>query len=223
MPVLRAQVRIPHASGTPRDTVTNTWHFLAATGAGDDQADVLSSLADFYNADNALGRSVGSFLADGIDRTGVRVRLYTVQPDGSSGDPLSDTAMPITDAGGSNSAPSELAVCLSFMADDSSGAPIRNRRGRIYLGPVSTETFEEISNVVRVYDTARTAIKDAAVRLIGLGDVLGVQWSVYSQKWKDTHPLDSSAFPVSSGFVDNEFDVQRSRGIRTSARTTFAA
>jgi len=99
----------------------------------------------------------------------------------------------------------ELAVCLSFFSERN--AP--RRRGRLYVPALMLGAGSEALRP----GTAMTA-KVAALAPIfeGLGGP-DVDWCVYSR-------VDNVARPVTNWFVDDEWDVIRSRGLRGEARVT---
>ena len=99
----------------------------------------------------------------------------------------------------------ELSLCLSFYA----GNNVKRRRGRLYL---PANWMSSTSNV-----TVRpgAAIIGKAAELVPLLTALGgvdVDWSVWSS-------VDGSARAVTDWWVDNEWDIQRRRGLRGSSRT----
>lgn len=100
----------------------------------------------------------------------------------------------------------EIALCLSFFA----GTNTKWTRGRLYVPAfwVATPT----SVVVRPSGAIRSSVGALAQKAADLGGV-DVDWSVYS-KTKDTNNA------ISDWWVDDEWDIQRRRGLRTTARTT---
>jgi hypothetical protein len=101
--------------------------------------------------------------------------------------------------------PRELAVCLSFY----SGANLPRQRGRLYL-PLIFMAAGPITPGVRPSSEWRDKVATLVPLLTGLGG-LDVDWCVYSR-------LDDTARPVSNWFVDDEWDVIRSRGLRPTTR-----
>ena len=99
--------------------------------------------------------------------------------------------------------PGELAHCLSFYG----GRNVKRQRGRVYLplyllglGASGVRPTHPIAKVDQVAELFK-----------GLGGV-DVDWVVYSR-------LLDRAFPVTNYWYDDEWDVQRSRGLRGSKRT----
>jgi hypothetical protein len=98
----------------------------------------------------------------------------------------------------------EVALCLSFYSERN----IPRRRGRLYL------PLPLIGAAPGIRPTAGHF--EAASGLATILQELGgpdVDWCVYSR-------TDDVARPVTNWWVDNEWDVQRSRGLRATARTT---
>jgi hypothetical protein len=101
--------------------------------------------------------------------------------------------------------PRELALCLSFYA----GTNTKRRRGRLYLPAdwlALTGTL-----LGRPSQTAIDKVMSLGPILCDLG-ALDVDWSVYSK-------VDGSPRAVTNYWCDNEWDVQRSRGLRGTARS----
>lgn len=107
---------------------------------------------------------------------------------------------PLTPAAGG---PREVALCLSYYA----GVNQPRRRGRMYIGPWSKGAMDE-----RPSSGLRSNLADLAEGISGLGGV-NVQWVQYS-------PSTGDFTNVSDYWIDDEWDTQRSRGLRGEERTT---
>jgi len=106
-----------------------------------------------------------------------------------------------------NAAPSvrEVALCLSFYA----GNNVPRRRGRLYVPMclvTATSTYP-----VRPSQTIIDKVAALVPILTALGGV-DVDWSVWSG-------VDGTARAVTDWWIDNEWDIQRRRGLRGTART----
>lgn len=214
-------------SGIPADRVENT---MAWTGDDDPDvaaADVNDALVNFYTVANGATHKVGHYLADSLSRTvAPHIDLYELTDlTGVTGigTPVASRALSavLPDAEASDNLPPEVAVCLSFHGDltglvERSGAtrPANRHRGRIFLGPLTTGTVHKITDtkVAEVRDVPRQAICDAAGRIIA--GVFGATWCVWSR-------ANAALYPVVGGFVDNAFDTQRRRGVKTTLRTVW--
>ena len=99
--------------------------------------------------------------------------------------------------------PREVAVCLSFYSQRNEP----RKRGRLYL-PVQllSPTWAARPNV-----TTRDKVMQLGPILASLGGV-DVDWIVWSER-------DRAARKVSHYYVDDEWDVQRSRGLKPTTRT----
>jgi hypothetical protein len=97
----------------------------------------------------------------------------------------------------------EVALCLSFYA----GENRPRQRGRLYipaaLGGIGTGT-------ARPNSTQREKVGALATIFADLGG-LDVDWSVYSR-------VDDDARPVTNWWVDDAWDIQRSRGLEPTTR-----
>ncbi len=100
--------------------------------------------------------------------------------------------------------PRELALCLSYYSEVN-----RPRfRGRIYLPLGALFTGSALG--ARPDNSLQTKLAGLASAFGGLGGV-DVDWSVWSDR-------DQEARPVSHWWVDDEWDVQRRRGLRATGR-----
>lgn len=108
--------------------------------------------------------------------------------------------------------PREVALCLSFRADQN----VPRRRGRIFLPVFTCGAVGSIRDqlTVRPGATLRDRVMLLASEFSGIGGA-DVDWSVYSG-------LDQAARKVEHAWVDDEWDTQRRRGLRSTARTEAA-
>jgi hypothetical protein len=100
--------------------------------------------------------------------------------------------------------PREVALCLSYFG----GRNLPGMRGRIFLPVAYTGTWAG----VRPTSTLAGAALELADRLAAVGSG-GTDWSVYSR----TQGL---AFSITDSWVDDEWDTQRSRGLRSTTRVS---
>lgn len=100
--------------------------------------------------------------------------------------------------------PRDVALCLSYY----SGANIPRRRGRLYF-PFTTKYT---ANTVRPSTADMNALLTFVPVLNGIGGT-DFAWALYSRS-------DDQGFPVTDAYVDNEWDTQRSRGLRPTARVS---
>ena len=104
-----------------------------------------------------------------------------------------------------SSCPRELALCLSYFSENN----VPRRRGRLYASPA---VLGMGTQAVRPIQASMEKIGDLAAILQELGGA-DVDWVVYSR-------VDDQARPVTDWWVDNEWDVMRSRGLLSTARHT---
>lgn len=213
MSVLRAMVTIPRESGFPSDAVTNTWHFNTDGSDNDASAAlILDRLDDFYNVDLGI-QPVAKYFSREIVGASTRLKVYNLDDD-EPRSPILDAAMPLTEGTAGDALPSEIAVCLSYHLAPVSGLPQARRRGRIYLGPLSSQTQAFVSGECFV-DGGFIADICLAASALANADTADTKWCVYSPT------NDSGIAPVVGGWVDNAFDVQRRRGVDPTVRNTW--
>ena len=184
--------RVPR-SNLPRDAVVTTFHLdtdLDFIGVpGGEPGDLVGDAAVLFRTS-----------VPAIDVfNGWEARCYVHgQPKGT---PPAKVVWSQDVAAGSATGPREVALCLSYYADLNQP----RRRGRMYLGPWPTNRMLD-----RPHPDVMTYLQTLANGISGLGGV-NVQWVQYSPTTGEFHT-------VTDWFVDNEWDTQRSRGIRADAR-----
>jgi hypothetical protein len=201
MPRYRALVSTYKSSELPKDWVTNSVYF-DDHGVGTDATQLATDIATLFGTYRSLPL--------GWDR--VNCRLYDMAepaPRQIQGQ-FTYTATPVATASG----PREVALCLSFYGD----ANLPSHRGRIYIGPWGYTSLTERPTSPQL--TSMTALQ---VGLRGIGGV-DVDWCVFSPKlsagqgWTPTGGGEPDFEPISGGWVDDEWDTVRSRGLRLVAR-----
>lgn len=212
---IAAQVTLPHASGLPADVTVNTFHFDGDPSSPTDINEITLRLLEFYNEGGA-GDPVAYYLAGLIQRTAdvCTIQLYDMTQ-AKPRAPIETVFWQLEPAGSPTSFPSELAVCLSFQAAQQSGSPQARRRGRIYLGPLTQAVGVTTGGQpTRVATTPRDVFRTAALQLASSTTSAGVPWCVYSR-------TDGVVRPITNGWIDDDFDVQRRRGPEPTDRTTW--
>lgn len=215
MPVLRAQNILTRATGLPADATVNVWHFLV-TGAISDAivTEVNTALTAFYGA--LLGLYPNTIFLS--PRT---VKYYDLShpepraPVSTRGQAWAPT--------GSIALPEECSVCLSFSADVASGQNRARQRGRVYLGPLSSNCAAVVSSRVVVASSVQTQIASAAQTLLNSSLAATTwKWAIYSPTSAAAGGSEESwVVPVAHGWVDDAFDTQRRRGTAPRSRVTF--
>jgi hypothetical protein len=214
---LRATVTLKSDTGFFRDAVVNTFHFdKGGTGvATDAQKDfVANALISFYNDVHGTGSNqIRWYLSSTLDNStdAAFVKVY----DMGDAHPRQPKIYPFTlgaSAGSDEGNPLETALCLSF---NSVFKPTRRGRGRIYLGPLHSNTVLLEAPNIGVNPATILAIQHGARFLMDLDNGTPPNystWSVYSR-------ADNNMYPITQAFVDNEFDTQRRRGHRATVRS----
>lgn len=194
MPTLQLQVSIGGDSAFARDFVQNVLYFDVDTfepATGYDPGQLCADLIDAYQAGwlNATAREI-------------RCKAYNMDEPA----PRAPVATKVENAGSypTSSQPRETALCLSFRGDP---PYTPSRRGRIFL-PLFVSSFT--AGTPRPNSAIQTAALGMSDRLAGLGG-LNVDWVIHSKTRGNT--------AVKHAWVDDEWDVQRRRGLRPTART----
>jgi hypothetical protein len=208
------QAILENDSALPKDRSINTFHFNTHTGAAPTTAaldEIAVAVRDFYEvAHTGSTNSIASLL--GAQLSGVmELKMYDLE-DAKPRAPIRDS-FPVPFTPGSTALPSEVAVVGSYQAAKLSGFNQRNRRGRIYIGPLSTST--QVSTTGKPVTTANGIVETIASAMTWLAGgtwaTLGQTWDVFSQKF-------NTSAVVTDGWVDNAFDTQRRRGEAATTR-----
>lgn len=213
MAFTKAQVVLPATTGLPSDVFINTFHFVTAVNNSIIGAEIALRLATFYNTNTvSTGNSVDDYLGNIIDR-GVGAALVKLYDEADNNlPPYYEDSFTLGAAIAATDLPWEVAMCLSFKNTSTTSYPERNRRGRIYLGPLTTSAQTESGGSVRPSSAFGDTALASAARLHDADDA-DAGWVV----WSKTLGL---SFPVEVGWWDNAFDTQRRRGEAATARTT---
>jgi hypothetical protein len=103
-----------------------------------------------------------------------------------------------------NSGAREVALCLSYYSERN----LPRFRGRIYVGPWQQGSIMERPNA-----SARGGLTALATALAGIGGP-DVDWGLWS-------PTRAAFSKITAGWVDDEWDTVRSRGMRSTLRDVF--
>jgi len=221
MPNVLATVHLPYTTGLPSDEAVNTFAFIDDT-VGGATSEITDVLVDFYTT-NYPTLNLGQYISAVVDRTSnaCRVDLAEIVDAGPTVDvgPVyySDTfTLDAPGAAPDLTLPLEVAVCASFRADGGS-APIARRRGRVYLGPLEGNASIEMdtANYPTVSPDLTSLIAEASEALQVASTLADVPWAVWSRR-------DGVLRPVTSGWVNNEFDTQRRRQVDATLRDNWS-
>lgn len=201
---IRVQCTLPHRSLLPTDVTVNTFHFAGDTilpSVADDLAQVLVS---FYE-------DIEGYLSQVLTGA-VIIKMYRTD-DPEPRVPVYEEEWPAAFSGTSPTLPEECAIALSLQAVTASGVPAGRRRGRVFIGPLSTaaSSFSSVTGH-QVPQSVREALTAAMATVVLDSDGLGHRLGVYSR-------ADSAYRTVMSVSVDDALDTIRSRGHEPTTRT----
>jgi len=219
---LRAKsvITLHRDGGLPEDQVVNTMHWEAdnAVFSEGDRAEwdilapgLVDRIKQFYTSIQAYLSPVlsGQLTIDLIDMQDPLPQFPRVSEPHS-----------ITPANGA--LPSEVAIALSFVGIQESGALMRRRRGRIFVGPLATTTVASLVSTapdVRVDADVGGFIVAAAVEMAH-GDSGSFRLAIYSPTQDGLAVGTDDAWnDVKTIYVDNAFDTIRKRGAVATQRT----
>lgn len=207
----RFDVIIPNLfSNLPEDSVVNTWHFEHAGGPATDYDNVRDMLADFYGTTpEGQTESISDNMPSNILGDIWNIRAYDLsQPKPRA--PVYESTLTVDNGLGSAATlPLDVALCFSFEAEQESGIPQARRRNRKYIGPLDTGTLSSGGRP----SLALLGIVAAAGR-----DLLRASNAAASWTWKVWSTTLQAGYDVRGGWVDDEFDTQRRRGMAPSYR-----
>jgi hypothetical protein len=206
MAITRVIATLPYFTSIPEDCATNTFYFASvAEPTSGDAATIADRLDAFYG-------TIDAYLSPVLATTGGSYKFYKMSDPEPRTPFITITMDPLTV--GSSGYAEEAAICLSYNATPASGASPARRRGRIFIGPLSTTavTGSTTTAFSQPAVAARGAISVAAQALADQSETF--QWAVYS-------PTDLIARQIVGGYIDNSLDTQRRRGRRPTARTTW--
>jgi hypothetical protein len=199
----KVMITIPMTSGLPEDAAVNTWHCDALSLPG--------GYEDFVDELEVLYREIGDLWSTKVDDTKVRATVYRMADPTPRAPVFTRLLTGLTK--GSAALPPEIAITCSFQGERTSGESQARRRGRVFLGPLSTVWTSTTDPTVAAANL--TKISNAFNAFVGASDISATfDWCVYS-------PSDASLVPVNNGWVDNAFDVQRRRGTDPTTRSLW--
>jgi len=215
VPVYRIDAVMPYSTFIPRDVTVNTFHVECASMGTTELNTIHGAIEGFY-VNSYGGASVSSRMNDYVSRATNASTVVTRQV-GVPGAPLDEWSFTLDDSAYAPCLPFEVAVCLSYNSLVP-GVPRGRSRGRIYIGPLNygAGTITTSSSVPPTPATSfMDCLAEAASTLHGALSSYGIDWGVYSR-------VDEVLYPITGGYIDNEFDTQRRRQVDATARTTWA-
>lgn len=211
--IYRCQVRWGMDSGVPEDASVNTFHFVKTTAGTATVAEL--GVPEGWIATWAQG--VDSYLSSLVNPADVTQTWYHLA-DPEPRQPLHKIAIAAITTG-TNVSPAEVALCMSYASLFVSGEAAARRRGRTYIGPLASSQFDTATG--RPAPGIISGVQAAAAALLASSNASADwKWVVYSRVRAEEGALVPYSF-VTNGWIDNEWDIQRRRGLRPTTRTTF--
>lgn len=202
MPNYRALVVLHTADNNAANFVTNTFHFNA------DDNSVLPTIA---GALEAFYDDVRPELSNLLAQNDHDIKFYDMA-DPEPRAPVLEVQWDFASAIASAPLPPEVCLCLSFQGVKVSGIPQARRRGRVFIGPIAVGS---VGTDGRPDAGCVTNLNLAGDALLASSEAAtDWRWQIYSR-------VDDGFIDVENGWVDNEFDTQRSRGRVYTNRSTF--
>lgn len=192
----------------PENSASNTLHFTCPNPTAD--------LPAIETAVTAMYQNMNTFLSSLITPSTWTYKWFDLD-DPKPRVPVRTTLNTGPAATGTDAAPPEIAMCISWKAAPASGFPAGRLRNRIYIGPLSKSGLDTNG---RPTTTLVTNLVNSADGLLTASQAAGWEWIVFSGT--EVAAGFPGVFAISSGWVDNEFDTQRRRGRRPTTRSTFA-
>lgn len=211
------QVLIPSGTGIPADRSMNTWDFQVPDHSNATIAAINAALLDFYVSTPTGGTgSIVSRMRAGIVPSPWTFRYLSRDLATGVLTPVSESSATITGFAASGDAmPTEVAVRLSLHgALTGVQAVDRRRRGGPYLGPGWLADIGFVSSGTMRIDAA--LCEDISRAEGDLWDALDAD-TITPVIWSQA---DLSSWAVVGWFVDNAFDVIRSRGTAANVRVS---
>lgn len=194
---IRSQIAFQVDSMLPRDVHTITPCFRHQNVLPTDDVNWQTLCDDLHNGIKTWLGGAGSLRQ-------MTTKLYEIVPPSNDVNRPRATKQDNAGAFSPTSYPGEVCCCLSFYG----GSNNPWNRGRLYI-PVWM--YSGAAPTKRPNSSDRTQIGTLVPIFAGLGGV-NVDWIVWSKSR-------SSATKVTNWFVDDEYDTQRRRGLRPTART----
>jgi hypothetical protein len=215
--IVEAQVIFEADTALAQDRAINVWHFMSAGGnqpLAVDTAALEANLIDFYTGiHTGSTNAISNFIS--ADRSGIwEIKMYDLE-DAKPRAPIRDS-FPTAFTTGATAYPSEVSLCLSYQAQRLSGFAQASRRGRLYIGPLSTATGVSTTGIpVTTANGIVATLAAAGTAMAGKSPTTnGFVWCIYSPKF-------NTGAVVTDGWVDNAFDTQRRRGLKATSRTLW--
>lgn len=198
------------ASHLAEDQYVNTFHFRNDNVNPQDPENVRDMLVDFYtNLAPDQEHELFNWMSPSSISGKWTVKAYDLDQPKPRYPYFTDTGNVSMQA--NTALPTENALVLSFQGARIAGSEQNKRRNRIYLGPFNVDANDD--GLVRG-DFVQDLLFSAKELLNASDRSNEWNWVVYS-------PTDDNVVTITDGWVDNAWDTQRRRGIRSTARGIF--
>lgn len=225
--IIRSTIVLQSVDSVPRDAAVNVLHWqTAATDFTATITDIYDEIVGFYAVpqvddggdlidDSALALYLSPTVSRGTDDILIRF-AQVLDPDNVTPYVQASFSLPAPLAG--EPAPNECAACFTFWGTPALAVPIRRRRGRMYFGPLNYSAIGTRDVAGVDYPSLNSEFREYAARamkrLSFASDRIDASWSVYSR-------ADDTTYEINHGYIDNELDTVRSRGLDANVRTPF--
>lgn len=212
--VVRSQVILNDDAATNMQ-IMNTWHCVTVGATTS-----LAAAEDFHQALQAFYATVDIQLSTELNGSTPLVRHFDLS-DPKPRQPILEEPMPAL-ACGTGSTAREIACCLSYKGTYLSGVSPKRKRGRIYIGPLASNC---IASTGLLSPSLQSSIQSAADTLLTTSSGSSTfRWVIYSPTSDPTGEGNDAGCwdAVTSGWVDNNPDVQRRRSVIGGSREVFS-
>lgn len=192
-------------SGIAKDASVNTFSVAVTPPTALNATSVASAWQTFM-------RALSGLFPSSVATSGHTLRIYDLA-DPEPRAPVYSGSWSFAGALSGASAPPELCIVTSFQGERVSGVLQSRRRGRMYLGPLD----QTVVDVGRISSGDQTTIANATK---GLVDTINAITDHRFCVWSRT---DDAFVEIDNGWIDNAIDVQRRRGLTSTARATWLA
>jgi len=242
MPALLETVsRLPYLSGLPRDVAECTmWVGYSGSAPGDVATPIMEAWQAFWGSESTgMSAEIGTFISSIVDRAHCEVQIYIHETFGDhAGSPIV-VPMGFPTPTSTSSLPLQDAVCTSYkgilsyteagvLMDGTGGAPAAppasQKRGRMYVGPLNANVLtDSTAGYPLPSDGFMNNLTLATKAFIAAIDAIsGCHAVVYSRPvLTGPHTRAGHTTPITAGWVDNRWDVQRRRAVDASSRVLW--
>lgn len=231
--VWKLEVILPFTTNLPRDVAVNVF-YVAQGGAGDvtllHEGVMDDVLPNFYVSDAGTSGALSSYISRVVSRVtdACTINAYEATAHGvSAGAPVTTSHFTMGDAGTDGfDLPNQIAAAASLLSTHNglvSGTlePLKNRRGRLYLGPLRSSCLSASTTGLTTFaEVFTTSVCDQARQLATILDSVDdntdasgshFSWGIGSARRDKAWRTHGEISPIGRGSCDNRIDTQRRR------------